>query len=100
PTSELLGKNKNVYLDQGSTLNLTCVVHFSPTAPEFILWYHRDKLVDYRKKGRDISVKTVHEGDTTYSSLLVQNATLRDSGKYSCKPSNANIASVQVHVLR
>lgn len=43
PTAELLGDG-DVFLDNGSTLNLTCVVHFSPTPPEFILWYHRDKV--------------------------------------------------------
>lgn len=100
PTAELLGDG-DVFLDNGSTLNLTCVVHFSPSAPEFILWYHRDKLVNYgSREGREIKVETIHDGDTTRSSLLVHNATLWDSGKYSCKPSNAQKISIQVHVLK
>ncbi|XP_069940862.1 fibroblast growth factor receptor 1 isoform X2 [Cherax quadricarinatus] len=100
PTAELLGDGE-VYLDRGSTLNLTCVVHFSPTPPEFILWYHRDKLVNYgSREGREIKVRTVHKGDTTRSSLLVHNATVWDSGKYSCKPSNAQKISIDVHVLK
>ncbi|XP_037797445.1 hemicentin-1-like [Penaeus monodon] len=99
PSAELVGEG-DVYLDQGSTLNLTCVVHFSPTPPEFILWYHRDKLVNYGNKRRAISVETEHHGETTRSSLLVHNATRRDSGKYSCKPSNADKVSILVHVLR
>ncbi|XP_042215516.1 hemicentin-2-like isoform X2 [Homarus americanus] len=101
PTAELLGDGGGVYLDRGSTLNLTCVVHFSPTPPEFILWYHREKLVNYGSRdGREIKVDTVHLGDTTHSSLLVHNATVWDSGKYSCKPSNANKISIGVHVLK
>ncbi|XP_045600804.1 fibroblast growth factor receptor 1 [Procambarus clarkii] len=100
PTAELLGDGE-VYLDRGSTLNLTCVVHFSPTPPEFILWYHRDKLVNYgSREGREIKVATVHKGDTTRSSLLVHNATVWDSGRYSCKPSNAQKISIDVHVLK
>ncbi|XP_068230627.1 zwei Ig domain protein zig-8-like [Palaemon carinicauda] len=99
PQAELLGAD-SVYLDKGSTLNLTCVVHFSPTPPEFILWYHRDKLVNYGKKGgREIQVDTEHRGELTRSSLLVHKARLQDSGRYSCKPANAKIVSVMVHVL-
>ncbi|XP_064094825.1 protein sidekick-2-like [Macrobrachium nipponense] len=99
PTAELLGDG-SVYLDKGSTLNLTCVVHFSPTPPEFILWYHREKLVNYgRRGGREIQVETEHRGEMTRSSLLVHNATLLDSGKYSCKPASAKKVSVVVHVL-
>ncbi|XP_066940295.1 zwei Ig domain protein zig-8-like [Macrobrachium rosenbergii] len=100
PSAELLGDG-SVYLDKGSTLNLTCVVHFSPTPPEFILWYHRDKLVNYgRRGGRVIQVVTEHRGELTRSSLLVYNATLLDSGRYSCKPANAKKVSVVVHVLQ
>lgn len=39
------------------------------------------------------------KGDVTTSYLLIQNADLADSGKYSCSPSNADVASVRVHVL-
>ncbi|XP_063601697.1 protein sidekick-2-like [Penaeus indicus] len=99
PTTELLGDG-HVYLDKGSTLNLTCVVHSSPTPPEFILWYHREKLVNYgRREGRLIAVNTQHSGDTTRSSLLVYNASVWDSGNYSCKPSNSRKVFISVHVL-
>ncbi|XP_069942497.1 zwei Ig domain protein zig-8-like [Cherax quadricarinatus] len=99
PSVELVGGG-DVYLDRGSTLNLTCMVHFSPTPPEFILWYHRDKLVNYGQPGRAITVETEHRGDTTRSSLLVLNASSWDSGQYACKPSNAERVSIKVHVLR
>lgn len=39
------------------------------------------------------------KGDGTTSYLLIQDAELTDSGKYSCAPSNADMASVRVHVL-
>lgn len=39
------------------------------------------------------------KGDETISYLLIQNADLADSGKYSCSPSNADVASVRVHVI-
>ncbi|KAK3872354.1 hypothetical protein Pcinc_022571 [Petrolisthes cinctipes] len=100
PTAEMTGEG-SVFLDRGSTLNLTCLVHFSPTPPEFILWYHQDKLVNYgSREGRQIKVTTQHSGDTTQSSLLVHNATMWDSGWYSCKPANAARVSTRVHVLK
>lgn len=37
--------------------------------------------------------------DLTTSYLLIQDADLPDSGKYSCSPSNADVASIRVHVL-
>lgn len=39
------------------------------------------------------------KGEGTTSYLLIQDAELTDSGKYSCAPSNADMASVRVHVL-
>ncbi|XP_076032404.1 zwei Ig domain protein zig-8-like isoform X2 [Oratosquilla oratoria] len=99
PSVEMVG-GREVYLDRGSTLNLSCVVHFSPQPPEYILWYHGEMLVNYENRGRQIKVETKHRGNTTWSSLLVHNATLRDSGRYSCQPSNANKVSIGVHVLK
>lgn len=39
------------------------------------------------------------KGDGIKSILLIENADLTDSGKYSCYPSNTDIASIRVHVL-
>jgi hypothetical protein len=45
-----------------------------------------------------VSVIT-EKGEVTTSYLLIQDAMVSDSGKYSCSPSNAEVASVKVHVL-
>lgn len=39
------------------------------------------------------------KGEGTTSYLLIQDAELTDSGKYSCAPYNADMASIRVHVL-
>ncbi|KAF2361093.1 Immunoglobulin V-set domain [Trinorchestia longiramus] len=121
PRTELVGTSE-VHLERGSALNLTCLVHDSPAPPEFILWYHKDKLVNYGSSSGSISsgsssgsissgssagsagaarvrVQTSHQRDTSRSSLLVQNATTRDSGRYYCEPSNAPKAIALVHVI-
>lgn len=39
------------------------------------------------------------KGSTTSSRLLIQKASSSDTGYYSCDPSNANSATVRVHIL-
>lgn len=56
------------------------------------------QVINYDSTRGGVSVIT-EKGDVTTSHLLIQNADLADSGKYSCSPSNADVASVRVHVL-
>lgn len=55
-------------------------------------------MISYDSLRGGVSIIT-EKGDITTSSLLIQNADLADSGRYSCSPSNADVASVRVHVL-
>jgi len=56
------------------------------------------QVISYDSQRGGVSVIT-EKGDITTSYLLIQNADLADSGRYSCSPSNADVASVRVHVL-
>lgn len=56
------------------------------------------QVISYDSIRGGVSVIT-EKGEVTISYLLIQNADLADSGKYSCSPSNADVASVRVHVL-
>lgn len=56
------------------------------------------QVISYDSKRGGVSVIT-EKGDVTTSFLLIQHADIPDSGKYSCSPSNADVASVRVHVL-
>jgi len=56
------------------------------------------QVISYDSQRGGVSVIT-EKGDVTTSYLLIQHAELTDSGKYSCSPSNADVASVRVHVL-
>nr|CAH7742983.1 unnamed protein product [Callosobruchus chinensis] len=55
-------------------------------------------VISYDSSRGGVSVIT-EKGDVTTSFLLIQHADISDSGKYSCSPSNADVASVRVHVL-
>ena len=43
PSAKLLGPME-VFLDNGSALNLTCVILHTPVPPEFVHWYHRGQV--------------------------------------------------------
>lgn len=62
----------------------------------FLCTYEK-KVINYDSRG-GISIET-RKGEITTSHLLIQNADETNSGKYSCSPSNAIVASIRVHVL-
>ncbi|XP_024946826.1 zwei Ig domain protein zig-8 isoform X3 [Cephus cinctus] len=97
PTTEIVG-GPDHYIDRGSTINLTCIVLHSPEPPAYIFWDHNDAIISYDSTRGDVSVVT-EKGDSTTSSLLVQQAKPSDSGRYTCNPSNAQPKSITVHVL-
>ena len=82
----------------------------------YVFWYHNDRMVNYDTE-RGISVFTSSGGDgkssgsqpaastpagggggKTKSQFVIAEATPTDSGNYTCKPSNAVPASIQVFV--
>ncbi|XP_059218435.1 uncharacterized protein LOC106095144 [Stomoxys calcitrans] len=98
PTATILG-GPDLYVDKGSTINLTCVIKFSTEPPTHIFWYHQDKVLSEETSGGRLKFKTI-KSEETKSILLIDDASLLDSGKYSCYPSNTEIASIRVHVLQ
>ncbi|XP_037297520.1 tyrosine-protein phosphatase Lar-like isoform X1 [Manduca sexta] len=97
PTTEIIG-GPELYIDRGSTINLTCVVLYSPEPPAYIFWNHNDAIISYDSPRGGVSVVT-EKGETTTSFLLIQQARPSDSGTYQCNPSNAQSKSIVVHVL-
>ncbi|KAL7635719.1 UNVERIFIED_CONTAM: hypothetical protein RMT77_013536 [Armadillidium vulgare] len=97
PLTKILG-GPDMHINQGSTINLTCVVQFAPEPPDFIYWNHNDKIISYDSERGGVTV-IIEKGDVTTSSLLIQNAASADSGIYDCHPSNAVGANITVHVL-
>jgi len=98
PYTEILG-GPNIYLEEGFTMNLTCIVRDSPEPPQYIFWYQNEQPISYSSPRGGISQIT-EKGDTTASFLLVQQARVTDSGSYACHSSVGKIANVTVHVIR
>uniref|UniRef100_A0A1B6M637 Ig-like domain-containing protein n=1 Tax=Graphocephala atropunctata TaxID=36148 RepID=A0A1B6M637_9HEMI len=97
PTTDIIG-GPDLFIDRGSTINLTCVVLYSPEPPAYIFWNHNDAIISYDSPRGGVSVIT-EKGETTVSFLLIQQAKPTDNGRYQCNPSNAQSKSINVHVL-
>ncbi|XP_015190317.1 PREDICTED: lachesin-like isoform X4 [Polistes dominula] len=96
--AKILGQ-EDVYVKKGSTISLTCTVNVQSTPPSSVAWRHGGAVVDFDSPRGGISLETEKTESGTTSRLLVTQARLTDSGNYTCTPSNANPASVMVHVL-
>ncbi|XP_017784010.1 PREDICTED: contactin-3-like [Nicrophorus vespilloides] len=91
--AEIVGGSDKI-VKSGSPLLLTCVLQKSTEVPEYIFWYHGQRMINY-DLGGGAAVRHGRHG----SELLIPSAEIRHSGNYSCVPSNARPDSVNVHVL-
>ncbi|GAB0092141.1 Zwei Ig domain protein zig-8 [Sergentomyia squamirostris] len=94
--AEIIGPTVR-YLTPDSTLRLICRVIQSTETSEFLFWYQDDRMINY-DTDRGVNIST--EPDYNYSELTIMRATKHHSGNYSCVPSNAQPASVTVHIFK
>ncbi|KAJ8951209.1 hypothetical protein NQ318_010236 [Aromia moschata] len=78
----------------GSPLRLSCFLNNSIEAPDYIFWYHEDRMINY-DLGDGATVRDGRQG----SELIFPIAQRKHAGNYSCVPSNARQASVEVVFL-
>ncbi|XP_034240206.1 zwei Ig domain protein zig-8-like [Thrips palmi] len=97
PKTEIIGAPE-LFIDRGSTINLTCIILYSPEPPAYVFWNHNDSIISYESPRGGVEVQTAR-GDTTTSVLLIRKAKPSDSGQYKCNPSNAQSQQVHVNVL-
>ncbi|XP_069167214.1 limbic system-associated membrane protein isoform X2 [Procambarus clarkii] len=88
----------DLYINFGSTINLTCIVNHSPEPPPYIFWYHENELLSYDSPRGGITVVTEH-GPSSSSRLLIQKAAVSDAGRYTCRPANADPHHITVHII-
>ncbi|XP_047118804.1 zwei Ig domain protein zig-8-like [Schistocerca piceifrons] len=97
PRSEILG-GPDIFIDAGSTINLTCLVTYPPDPPPDMVWTHNGKVISFDSPRGGVSLVT-EKGAATTSRLLIQKAVPTDTGLYTCTPSNVAPDSARVHVL-
>ncbi|PRD30758.1 UNVERIFIED_CONTAM: zig-8 [Trichonephila clavipes] len=98
PKTKILGSG-NFYVSVGSEINLTCVITDCPEPPAYVFWYHDSRMINFDPGRVNIALQKAGN-NTAISRLRIKNAEASDSGNYSCSPSNADVASIFVHVLK
>ncbi|XP_034943199.1 zwei Ig domain protein zig-8-like isoform X2 [Chelonus insularis] len=97
PITEIVG-GSDLFINKGSTINLTCLVKHAPEPPSAIIWSHNHEAINFDSPRGGISLVT-EKGSVTSSRLLIQKAIQEDSGIYTCAPTNAEPLSIRVHIL-
>ncbi|XP_023287558.1 zwei Ig domain protein zig-8 [Orussus abietinus] len=100
-----IGGPPDIYVKTGSLLTLTCMMSQGPHDLGTVAWYLGDRLIvtsahsenDVNDEPR-ITVET-EWSDALTSRLRITHAKPTDSGNYSCVPTVAEKASVNVHVI-
>lgn len=90
-SAEIMGA-PDLHIRCGSQLKIVCSIRHSTEPPSYVFWYHEDHMINH-----DPGVHVIY--GRTSSSLVLQNADSGHSGNYTCYPSNAVPAYVNVHVL-
>ncbi|VVC35881.1 Hypothetical protein CINCED_3A010949 [Cinara cedri] len=86
-----------LHVDMGSIINLLCIIEKSPQPPQYVFWYHNEKMINYDNNRGGIVVNTENGGRST-SRLTIHDVIDTDSGNYTCKAANAEPAYVYVFV--
>lgn len=68
----------------------------SPTPPQYVFWYHNDRMINYDTTRGSVTVQT--DPGPTQSRLTIRQAVEADTGNYTCSASNTKPASIFVFV--
>lgn len=81
-------------MEVGVPLRLSCFLNNSIESPTYFFWYKEDRVINYDLEGGE-SIREGRQG----SELIFPSAKLKHTGNYSCVPSNAEQANVEVKVV-
>jgi len=88
--------DRDVFVQEGSDVNLTCTALSTPEPPDRVVWRHNNLDLHLSTRG---GIAIVTEKRRRASNLMISRAVSSDTGNYSCTPSNAEADTVGVHVL-
>ncbi|KAF2349983.1 Immunoglobulin-like domain [Trinorchestia longiramus] len=61
---------RELYIEEGSSLVLSCIVRAAPSPPSLVYWYHGNTLIDYNspRGGVNLKVRRQSQGEASTSS--------------------------------
>ncbi|XP_078049215.1 defective proboscis extension response 12 [Augochlora pura] len=95
PEAFIVGSGEH-HVDVGSIINLVCMIDKSPTPPQYVFWYHNNRMINFDTTRGSVTVQT--DASSTQSRLSIQHAVESDTGNYTCSASNTKPASIFVFV--
>uniref|UniRef100_A0A1I8NCT4 Ig-like domain-containing protein n=1 Tax=Musca domestica TaxID=7370 RepID=A0A1I8NCT4_MUSDO len=88
--------NRELFVQSGSDINLTCIAPQAPGPYTHMLWYKDSELINDSTRG---GIRVVSEQQMKTSNLVISRVTHTDSGNYTCAADNSNSDSVFVHII-
>uniref|UniRef100_A0A1B6CMM9 Ig-like domain-containing protein n=1 Tax=Clastoptera arizonana TaxID=38151 RepID=A0A1B6CMM9_9HEMI len=97
PSAFILGSGE-YHIGEGSSISLVCIIENSPIPPQYVYWYHNERMINY-DSGRGVTVNT-EPGLKTHSRLVVNQVTRADTGNYTCGAPNSEPDTIYVFVSK
>lgn len=79
--------NRELYIQSGSDINLTCIAPQAPGPYTHMLWYKDTELVSDSTRG---GIRVVSEQQIKTSNLVISRVLHTDSGNYTCSADNSS----------
>ncbi|KAK6643261.1 hypothetical protein RUM43_004766 [Polyplax serrata] len=98
PSAFILGSGE-YHIGEGSTISLVCIIENSPSPPQYVFWYHNERMINYDTTRGGVTVST-EPGLKTHSRLIINSASTSDSGNYTCRASNTEADTIYVFVTK
>uniref|UniRef100_A0A1B0AJ57 Ig-like domain-containing protein n=1 Tax=Glossina pallidipes TaxID=7398 RepID=A0A1B0AJ57_GLOPL len=88
--------NRELFIQSGSDINLTCIAPQAPGPYTHMLWYKDSELISDSTRG---GIRVLSEQQMKTSNLVISRVIHADSGNYTCAADNSNSDSVFVHII-
>ncbi|CAG0880849.1 unnamed protein product [Darwinula stevensoni] len=98
----LMVAGNEMVVESGARVDIRCQIRGTTQVPKDVGWYRNgQELVGiiYTSKARK-NENSTDPGETYFSTYLIPNARMGDSGNYTCRPQDLPEASIQLHVTR
>ncbi|XP_023322537.1 uncharacterized protein LOC111696951, partial [Eurytemora carolleeae] len=97
PRAYILG-SEEYYAQTGTAISLVCIIEDTLEPPQFVFWYHNNKIISYDTRRTKVSFDSGSRTKKTSTRLLISSALLEDGGNYTCGSANAEKGMVTVYV--